>query len=967
MSNASSDYNNFVTINFYSSSGEGTETGGLGGELDPITEIFQQQTQSLAEGPKKTKFTPPVIMTAQEAGNEAEAIKRDLEELEDVFEIFDLENRMRVLLEQDFPAKEEFQILYEKKILPLMAQIKGTITQHDTHFAAQAAASKGKAAQAGLQALKNLTEKTSVVQNSNVSVQAVFLIPEEGVVFKRTSARAKEEEHLVNEMFGLMSKQAVVGTFDMQSASAGKFGLEVSEETRARGFTPDSLSGSPELKARITDKLSITDRMILEQQESTPKGEDSLKEGYEFFRNKEFQLKLPGEEPKTVSFGELQRLHLAHQLPDDALISPPNDENSISIHDLFIQETEFAKALGYIPALHSPTSSLYFCPKLRNPTEKTAYDQCEKFRWSYTNEEGDKVETDFKTIHALKLQGRPLSELEAVITPSSGIAPTAEQMQTAVDVKWKIVTPELMQIEKDTVSPLTGVQAKPFIAEMILMKELNPIVRNNLLSRLTPNAEFNAILTGELQMMDLHSANLGVIPESNEEYERYKNIKFSIPSVGPGEGDFKTLVVAYLDGKVSPDTVIKFNEGEQEIQLPLKNLPELQKALDVRWEFVLFDTDIALSESNVLQIQRRGAGDLEYLIPLRSVLLQTGWKDQPLSDEVVQRLMKSDERDLRVDHWVKREDAPIYKRLSKHVKEDIQHRLAPYIKNYDLTGARWVNEKATVKDLRTHFVGEVSQVNTPELLALWNMIEDDLSHIRVRQGDTWESLARRYQQDVGELMVLNPGGLHVGEKLKIKNDISSDAPEAAEKRASIAAQLFPRITQRQQDALFERQHARNEYLSSIQALSQSTSEGAELVAQLKEFVQKPETPLPSQLKGELLKFLVDEEAMLLVNSSELLDLKRKLCENCRPSYFNMMKAMYPMLADVYELNQHYYKDDARAGKAIGHFADPINVPIKHYYGSSDSTVYLEKELADALLTKIEAEHPNAAFSGFSLA
>lgn len=1021
MNNLSSDYSDFVDIHLNSPNREEVGANESLEEGNQLTDIFLQHTQPLAEGPKKTKFTQSIVLTPEEAGNEAEAIKRDLEALEDPFEIFDLENRMRVVLEQDFPAKDECQILYEQKILPLMAQVKDEITYHHTHFAAQAASSKGKAAHAGLQALKNLTEKKSVVQNSAVSQQEVFLIPAEGVVYKRSHDRAKEEEHLVNELFGLTSKQAVVGAFDIQSTAAVKFGLQVPEEIRARGFTPESLAGSPILKEKITEKLSGLDRKVLLKQESTPQQGDRAREEYKFLQDKEFQLQMPGEEPKTVSFRELQRLNLAHQLPPDACMIAPTGE-SYTIHDLLIGESTFSFALHYFPAIHDSAQTLYLCPKLANAEEKAAYEQCEKFRWSYTNEEGDRVETNFKTVHSLILQGQQLPGLAAITIPSDDVAPTDEQLLIALNVKWKVVSPELMQIEGESVAPLTGVQAKPFISEMLLMKDLNEHLREAVLERLTPDAQFNAILTGEFQLLDLHGGNLGVAPEPNEAYEYFKDIKFTTPGLGEGEKSFNTLICEYLEGKILPDTLIAFNEGDQLVQLPLRDLPDLQNALDVHWKFVIFDTDLSLTENNALQIltrrnhtydstkfliggveedfyslwnefdqgrllpetlitfERGGVWvqqflrdlpDLqlalqppdEYLIPLRSVLLETAWKDTPLSDEVVQRLIDSEARDHRVEHWIKREDAPIYKRLSKDVGVSIKQQIAPRLAKYDLSSRRKDHKETTVKSLQEEFVKEISRVDTPQFVAFWYEIENDLSTVIVRQNDTWETIARRYQQNVEDLFALNPGGLQPGQKVRISYDLTTSSPEAERRRSAIAAQLFPRVTQRQQAALFARQHSRTEYLRSYQALSQSSLEGAELIAEIKEFVQKPETPLNSRIKKQLVEMLVSEESSFLIRPDELLVAKETLCAWCRPSYFNMMKAMYPLLADAYELYQHHYKNDVQAGQAIGLYSAPLNEVVGADRWIGPEQAY-ENQLAEDLWQRITQVEQPAFFGHF---
>lgn len=234
---------------------------------------------------------------------EIEALQLSLSSLKEVkiphAEVFEIENQMRMALEKDFPEKEKYQNLY-RQILPFVEQAKQSITKKPFHFAAQAAAAKGKAAQAGLQALKNLTENSPVITNSGISSQEIFLLPEEGAVFKVSSERAEEEERLVNDLFDLMSKQAVVGTFHIQKTSAQAFGIQVPQEILTRGVTVEELS--PKLQQKIKQKLSSDDHKVLEKYEKTPPLLDAAFINYQQVEKEKWSVQFPDEEEfKTLS------------------------------------------------------------------------------------------------------------------------------------------------------------------------------------------------------------------------------------------------------------------------------------------------------------------------------------------------------------------------------------------------------------------------------------------------------------------------------------------------------------------------------------------------------------------------------------------------------------------------------------------------------------------------------------------
>jgi hypothetical protein len=381
-------------------------------ELQKAQQDHEEQLKLL-----RGKLQSQQIMLAQEESDSvatSAAIGEAIEKLpqvssispEELPQIFEVESQIGEILNLlHFPEKKRYQELYNQKILPLVNLAKQYITQRPFHFAVQAAAEKGKAAQAGLMALKTLAENQPVLQPSGVSAQEVFLLPKHGTVFKRAHEKAKEEERNTNELFHLMSKQAVVGTFDIQKASVEKFGIQISEKIQERGFTPKTLSPQPDLMHAIKSKLSRKDQLVLENYEKTPSRKDANAVNYEERTKEEYYLKLPDQDWQKVSFQELQRRFLADQLPPEAQIGL-NQGQAISLKENILGGTPLAQALNYLPSLKASPHDLYLTPDLSDEYDKKAYEHCEQFKWSYRDALGFTHEADFKTVHALYLQGK---------------------------------------------------------------------------------------------------------------------------------------------------------------------------------------------------------------------------------------------------------------------------------------------------------------------------------------------------------------------------------------------------------------------------------------------------------------------------------------------------------------------------------------------------------------------------------
>lgn len=813
--------------------------------------------------------------------------------------IFEVENQMEKLLTTDFPEKAKFQEIYDKQVLPLLQERKKQITERSIHSSVIAAGEVGKAVQAGLRAIKTLTENRPVIQRTERSQQQVFVLPKEKAVFKHSHRRAEEEERLVNDLFNILSKKAVVGSFSLKSTSRARFGMSIAEQETQRGYPIESLD--PSTKKAIASRLSPEDALLMKQWKGTPKLLDQY--DYEFLSSQKFAIKQPGKGWETVTFQDLQRLNYQDNLNLETLIGfTPEDATRLSIQMEI--NGMIPRALNYSPS-ESPT--LILTPDLKkNPYLGKAYGSCEKCSWSYKNASGNTLEVDFKTLLKHQLRNEPMFDINCrPLSPKDGV-PTGQEFQDALTIPWKVMSPELMQLKDAQLLSLEQVQAKPFVKNMILMKNLNPAERNALLNRLTQDSELNAIWTGDLQLLDLHDGNLGLEPDSTPEFERFKDFRFSTTGAYPTT-IFYQLLKEHLAGKIQGNTPITYIEDGIEVTKELKDLPELQKALDVPWKFVIFDTDLSLFEDNQFSLLMQN-GQVNHLIPFRSCLLETAWKDRPLSDETVRQLIASGPTDKKVNEWTAKLDAPLYRKLSPDARKSISEMVAPFVEKYNLSIPRYYgNYHATIKDLKEQFVSEIAG---QPLLPLWKEIENDLSYVKVLSDDTWETLAKRYHQDPRALQAMNyPLELKTGSKIKIYYVLT------LKRRKTFAADLFPRLTKRQQDALIERQERRKTYLTEYQKLKSPTLTPEQMEA----FVKNPAAPLTTLRREDLLK----ELPHCKTNPRKWSGLKAALLKEFEPTYFNVMRAQYPNLADAYALNQIVCGNDAEAGRRIGLYYEPL--------------------------------------------
>ncbi|MBA3603698.1 MAG: hypothetical protein H0W50_08670 [Parachlamydiaceae bacterium] len=135
-------------------------------------------------------------------------------------------------------------------------------------------------------------------------------------------------------------------------------------------------------------------------------------------------------------------------------------------------------------------------------------------------------------------------------------------------------------------------------------------------------------------------------------------------------------------------------------------------------------------------------------------------------------------------------------------------------------------------------------------------------------------------------------------KIRINYDLTSDSLVAVKRREKIANQLS-RLTDRQSIAFQGRQRRRTRFFVSFKELSESNLKGGKLLEQIEQYVKKSEVPLTSIRRKEFLERIGALKKVESNTMDKISKLKQILCDECQPTYFNIMKAMYPLLADAY--------------------------------------------------------------------
>jgi hypothetical protein len=746
------------------------------------------------------------------------------------------------------------------------------------------AAARGKALQAGLSAISefNCQNFGLIPFNSKQTSKHQVYIIANGVI-KKMDRKALSEEKMINELFDLLSSEGMISSFRMRKGALQRFGNTlIPQNTLLKSYTYQELYPHQKALGYILKKLTPKSKEMFEQFQKQLESQQKLNQ-IKRLKEKSFFYKKGGQQDsQEMSFWELKSLFFEQKLHYSDSIQIGNEGEAFLLDNNHpLQNFLFSAFLDTSSPLQDPL----FIPQFKDEIEAKVYECLFNSLWNYKG----KVLTFKKVILFYMEEGGSIFQETVPLNPGN-----AEIEKLIENMQWNLQLQNIGVMQPANNGQfLYHFDVKPYVPflTMTLLNE-DPQIREGIFNRLTPEAQYSAILTAEFQFLDLNSQNLGVVPQDNEAIESFQKTLFSID----GEGSYPFLALRDfhlrepLDGKT-----ISYTLKGQPFQGTLQALPQLKDALETKWRLAIFDTDLSLSENNYLHKEKLGDNPLyQHLIPLRSTLLEIPWKDQPLSDAVLDLIEENDAKEEELKNWMQGLDRPIFQRLTEAGKKRILTLLEPHIKQYSLNAYREKNDQITLLDLQELFSEEITD---PQYLDLWTEIQEELPFYDF--SDAWV-------------------------------------------RKKIALQFFPRMTVMQQNALLERREKRRLFLQKYKKLQALESANLPLDELLKNITSLLDTPPHC--------FSTNERKNILRQLKEIDNLKMikeylTVLLNCsRPTFFNIVKAMYPLLADFYALNEEVY-GEKNAGTYIGDYLEPLEKTLTRADGMEINTDLYDEYLS----------------------
>lgn len=666
------------------------------------------------------------------------------------------------------------------------------------------------------------------------------------------------------------------------------------------------------------------------------------------------------------------------KIPYDQFIQTTPEEQEEFLKCLLPEDREFFNEIRF----DALAQELCFIPKFQSKKQRKAYYKCEQFPWSVVWKDKTEAELlDFRHFRFYISIGR-ISKEHGPIIPQNLLESkkvNEDEVDLAIQTPWKFVSlkalhKEVYKLETDGKSTeriewrkIENIRLKPYVERMALLSHAKnyPGWLRLVMQRLDAESELAAALTALFQMLDLHSQNMGLILKlhPDPDYEPFYKMVFRIGnqlSDQTLEQSFEDLFNNYLLNKVTDHTYITCgDELSCEAPQKLMDIPNLKAALEQAQSSIsLFDLDCCLAEDNVIikQRWRLESGNLteeESIIPLRSTFLQLDWKDQPFRETTLESLINDQQNAQRRD-WIYRMDAPIRKRLSAKANQKLDELIRPLLEKPEYTLSYWKrkdikSDKVIIRELQKQFAKDIANLQGPDKqakLELWQFLETELSFGKVYHQKHWGEVASYYGQDVYELIDMNPDvELKPGATIKLNNNFTTD--KGMWNRLKIAAQLFPRLTWKQRDALFERQARCKEYLQNYQELVRLKDEAnpEDQFVGLLNFICQPTTPLSGSKRIYYYDYIKNNEEHFYEDGITRNVLYTHLLNKCVPTYANISKSMYPLLADADELSRDIYDNQWEAGKAIGYYQLSLEKMIE-LKPESPASLFLQSKIQE---------------------
>lgn len=815
-----------------------------------------------------------------------------------------------------------------QRIQPLYEKAKLSIKQYSQHESANVAANKGKALLVASRGMRTITEQGLLEKGiKSNSTQRVLLFSDQDLVMKVPTPRAREEENNVNDILALLR-----GDSDSPSMviKPSHFGLNLNPHNL---FQIDKDNISDNAYTKIKERLNPRDRQRVRRL-------DDNKECYEQLTQKQWWLKAEGKDPVRVSFAQLKALDFVEN-PHQYLIG--DDPNSLQPYsDHMVQGSDLYQLLHYTPIL--PTFEL--------DLDEKKFTKYNNNSWQYTKN-GIVHEVSFREL-----------VLEYVEDPS---AITFIKFKEPKAKSFTILLPQDALNVPFKLSQEIAVNAKPFVHNLRIFEGMSEEAKTYVLGHLDSDAEFDSVSTALVQLLDLHSTNLGFAPIETQDVQKFKELNFTVDGI---QFNFDQLLSKQINKTLDLNSTIEFRDQNSDLkQGKIKDFPDLLKALDGPWCLVLFDTDMSLAEDNIV-LRERINGQVRHLIPFRSAFLESQWKDKPFKQETIDKLHESFAKYPAIRKWAKNDDSPIRMRLKDETRQLVDQSLEPLLMQSNLGPAREqrILKEDTFAEIKTNLV---IQLNDPTFDPMWKRVEDDLNRqgysSAIYPGDTFELISLETGISVDRLKELNPDlviDYQKQQSIKLEYRLMDNTPHAQEMREYIAKQLLPRLTYNQQTALVERQEGLKSYLNGWDALSQSTLTNEALCTELQTYLNQPQTPLNILQRNHYLDKLA--KAVGSSNYSEVESLKNEIIEKCRPTFFNVTKALYPLLADEFALLEQMQLKGLSLGKVEnpGFHIGLYYSPIEEFIRNLDSRKLITGDIK-ILVDAIEIKYKNKPLKAYS--
>ena len=805
----------------------------------------------------------------------------------------------------------------------------------------QAAAHKGKVISNVQTALLKLLQTKSVLEPYKDDSTYVFLFPELKVVLKKHPKKTREEVNLYQQLLCFDMPQGRVPSMMFQKLCPERYGIPIlntRDLKRAHDYSLLSRTFDPK-KCSFHRISQIDGNKLLEEFSYHVKKKTKGPRSHTFlnrFKNQQFQLH-HNERLQTLNFQELQGLYLRGKIDSSDLIGtedamsntrePPSLEHHIRTQSLIGRTLTYTEQKPTLSCLLIPIPDTTHCEEY----EKLEQSCIELFQGlSLSPEKSSIKDLQARRYTArlpmdskIRIEGEKNSRVESLAHIQN------KNILSTVTTPCKIFTSEPFFKRFDrAIQILRRVEAYEHIDNMILFHKAKetPIFFRNVFLNLTEDSAFFSVLGAELQHLDLHDNNIGIRLAKNPIVDHLHTFKFYFVEANA------TLCLEELMPIAREKRICSLHMKSPNGKTRKANAKELEDihslAQSGKWEFVVIDEGMMLQESSHWQFETLKddqSTKTGHLIPFRSILYASPYKNIPFSEDVLERLHARLDNTQEVFDWVFRKDAPIHQYLDKNAVDTLHSYIINFLQNDVFSISYWnrtLNEEKdededeneistkktvypnhTLQFIRHFFCKTISQL--PVHAEFWNLLQNSLEcknyfrpH-RVSYGDTWRSISALYGISEKELQQMNPdvAMLSLNISITVHPKVSENTKESKKARKKIAAMLFPRMSYRQQKAYFERRLAQKQYLDTYKKLIEMDECGRDLALFLADVLDLAAAPLSTLERTNLsarLTAILDDDTALIEFKKEL---EKKLC----PTYSNIVKCMYPNIADVTEL------------------------------------------------------------------